>query len=80
MPSMTKDVGKKIIDFKRFTVSSTQDRQISIYEDLEGRGSMFNSSKKKSFVVTRRKTNKSILEEALCKIPKKGENHLIEQV
>lgn len=80
MSSMTKDVGKKIIDFKRFTVSSTQDRQISIYEDLEGRGSMFNNSKKKSFVVTRRKTNKSILEESLYKIPKKGENHLIEQV
>lgn len=77
---MTKDVGKKIIDFKRFTVSSTQDRQILIREEFESRSSLANNSKKKSFIVTRRKTNKSILEGSLYKLAKKDESQWIEQV
>ena len=77
---MTKDAGKKIIDFKRFTVSSTQDRQILIREEFESRSSLANNSKKKSFIVTRRKTNKSLIEGALCKLAKKDESQWIEQV
>lgn len=61
MTSMTKNVIKKVLDFKNFTTSNNI--RTSIFKDgeVEGKGMSIFTSKKKSFIVTKRKANRSIL-------------------
>lgn len=64
MTSLTKNVIKKVVDFKRFTVCNTEGKHLFKDGEIEGNSLASFISKKKSFIVTKRKVNRSIMEDS----------------